>query len=71
VFRHKQIYAIIMEVLEAAKFRIRITKCSHSMFWYNDRVGEEFSVIGMSGARDYIVDDKKGGILIIDAEIIK
>lgn len=59
------------EIVEVAKFRIRVTKCSHSMFWYNDRIGEEFSVISVSGARDYIVSDKNGGILIIDAEIIE
>lgn len=59
------------EIVEVAKFRIRVVKCSQPIFWYNDKIGEEFSVIDISGARDYIVSEKKGGILIIDAEIIK
>jgi len=25
--------------------RIRITKCSDSLLWYHDRVGEEFNVL--------------------------
>jgi len=59
------------EIVEISKFKIRVVKCSQPMFWYKDRIGEEFSVITVSGTRDYIVSDKRGGILIIDAEIVK
>ncbi len=60
------------EIVEVAKFRVKILKCSQHTFWYNDRIGEEFSVIDVS-SRDYYVFEKESshGILIVDAVIIK
>jgi len=59
-------------MMESAKFKIKITKCSHPMFWYNSKVGQIVSVID-SSVRDYYVKcgETPGCILLIDAEILK
>ncbi len=59
------------EIVEVAKLKIRIKKCSFPKFWYSNIIGEEISVINFS-SRDYCVGYKGKilYILVVDADII-
>lgn len=49
--------------------KIKVVKCSFENFWYNDKIGQTFTVVEDS-VRDYYVLDGGvvRGILIIDVE---
>ena len=60
------------EIVGVAKLRIKIIKCSHEKYWYNNRVGEIFSVVDEC-VRDFYVKNQNGtsyGVLKIDAEVV-
>lgn len=35
--------------------KIKITKCSDELYWYRDKIGEEFEVLGESESMGYYV----------------
>ena len=61
-----------MSNINIANFKIVIVKCSQPMFWYANKIGQEFSVIDTS-SRDYYVMNNNSlcSILVIDAELVK
>lgn len=59
--------------MEVVKFRIKIIRCSHPKFWYNNLIDKEMFVIDEC-IRDYYVNNNGNtsyGILKIDAVILK
>jgi hypothetical protein len=51
---------------------IKITSCSFDTFWYNDRIGDIFEIVGYSLRDYYVMDgDRVKGILIKDVVLIK
>ena len=51
--------------------KIKVIKSSSEKFWYNDKVGQEFTVV-QSSIRDYYVSDdgRLKGILVCDTKVI-
>ena len=51
--------------------KIKIIKSSSEKYWYNDKVGQEFTAVQYS-IRDYYVSDngRLKGILVCDTEVI-
>ena len=51
--------------------KIKVIKCSSEKYWYNDKIGQEFTV-AQSSIRDYYVSDngRLKGILVCDTELI-
>jgi hypothetical protein len=60
------------EIVEVAKIKIKILKCSQPTFWYKNKIGQDFTIIDISG-RDYYVfyNGSCFGVLIVDAKVLK
>jgi hypothetical protein len=61
------------ELMTTTTLKIKIVKCSHKEYWYNDKVGHIFNVVDNCVRDFYVRKDTVGlgGVLKIDAEIVK